>query len=341
DENGQPVVREYEQLRFALCVPKGIQPAEGWPILTYAHGTGGDYKTFVRNGVADYLGSLGIASISIDQPLHGTRLGAGGDPEMDFYNFLNPLAGRDNSRQSAIDSLVLNRMAPGIEIDTVSCSTCTMEASFDPDRILFMGHSQGAHTGGLFLGVEPEVKGAVLSGAGGGLAITLLTKTDPYDVKALMEDLLGIEGGEEELDLFHPIINIIQTYIEPADPLNYAPYYILNPLFGVPKSIFISEGFLDTQVTPLTAEALATAIGASPIEPVYHPILGLALRGLEPLSPPVTGNITGPGGMATAGVLQYPEGNHWVLTNDVNAKNQWGMFLQSLVDDGLATIVAY
>lgn len=340
DDNGQPVVREDEQLRFALCVPKGAQPAEGWPILTYAHGTGGDYRSFVRKDVADYLGSLGIASISIDQPLHGERLGGEGDPEMNFYNFLNPLAGRDNSRQSAIDSLVLNRMAPGIEIDAVSCPTFTKGASFDPGRVLFMGHSQGAHTGGLFLGVEPDVKGAVLSGAGGGLAITLLTKTDPYDVKAMMEDLLGIEG-EEELDLYHPIINIIQTFIEPADPLNYAPYYLLDPLFGIPKNIFISEGFKDTQVTPLTAEALATAIGANPIEPVYQSILGLTLRGLEPLTPPVTGNITGPDGVATAGILQYPDGDHWVLTQNERAKNQWGRFLESLVEDGLATIEGY
>ena len=341
DDNGQPVVREYEPLRFALCVPKGAQPAEGWPILTYAHGTGGDYRSFVKKGVADYLGLLGIASISIDQPLHGIRNPGGGEgSEMDFYNFLNPLAGRDNSRQSAIDSLVLNRMAPGIEIDAVSCPTFTKGASFDPARVLFMGHSQGAHTGGLFLGVEPEVKGAVLSGAGGGLAITMLTKTDPYDVKDMIEGLLGI-GGEEELDFYHPIINLIQTYIEPADPLNYAPYYLLDPLFGIPKNIFISEGFKDTQVTPLTAEAFATAIGANPIEPVYQPILGLTLRGLEPLTPPVTGNITGPNGVATAGILQYPQGDHWVLTKDAKAKAQWGRFLQSLVEDGLATIEGY
>ncbi len=339
DDNGQPVVREYEQLRFALCVPKGSQPAEGWPILTYAHGTGGDYRTFVdNNDVADYLGSLGIASISIDQPLHGERLGGGGDPEMDFYNFLNPLAGRDNPRQSAIDSLVLNRMAPGIVIGTDICPPC-VDASFDPEKVLFMGHSQGAHTGGLFLGVEPDVKGAVLSGAGGGLAITMLTKTDPYDVKDMIEGLLGI-GGEEELDFYHPIINLIQTYIEPADPLNYAPYYLLDPLFGIPKNIFISEGFKDTQVTPLTAEAFATAIGANPIEPVYQSILGLTLRGLKPLTPPVNGNI-GPNGVATAGILQYPEGDHWVLTRDAKAKAQWGRFLQSLVEDGLATIEGY
>ena len=58
-------------MRFALTVPPGTTPAAGWPICIYAHGTGGDYRSFIDDGTALRLAKQGIAVISTDQVLHG------------------------------------------------------------------------------------------------------------------------------------------------------------------------------------------------------------------------------------------------------------------------------
>ncbi|HVR20548.1 MAG TPA: hypothetical protein VMS65_12650, partial [Polyangiaceae bacterium] len=81
DADGVPVVEREFELRFALAVPKAAacpEPVSGYPIVLYAHGTGGDYRTMLAaGGEAESLGARCIATMGIDQIFHGTRPGAG------------------------------------------------------------------------------------------------------------------------------------------------------------------------------------------------------------------------------------------------------------------------
>ena len=72
---------------------------------------------------------------------------------------------RDNPKQGALDDFQLLRLVKAI--DVAAAPTTGAPIKFDPARIYFKGHSQGGLTGPLFLAAEPEVKAAVLSGAGG------------------------------------------------------------------------------------------------------------------------------------------------------------------------------
>src|SRR5262249_10935607 len=70
DESGMPIVQRTEHIRFAVTVPKNAtMPGDGWPIVIYAHGTGGDYRSFIDDGTAGRLAAEGLAAISIDQVL--------------------------------------------------------------------------------------------------------------------------------------------------------------------------------------------------------------------------------------------------------------------------------
>ena len=75
DADGVPVVEREFELRFALAVPKAAacpEPETGYPIVLYAHGTGGDYRTMlVAGGEAESLGARCIATMGIDQIFHG------------------------------------------------------------------------------------------------------------------------------------------------------------------------------------------------------------------------------------------------------------------------------
>src|SRR5262249_34069098 len=53
--DGAAIVQRMEPMRFALSVPSGTKPASGWPICVYAHGTGGDWESFVGDETADRL----------------------------------------------------------------------------------------------------------------------------------------------------------------------------------------------------------------------------------------------------------------------------------------------
>ncbi|MBI3178975.1 MAG: hypothetical protein HYZ27_04900, partial [Deltaproteobacteria bacterium] len=45
DGAGVPQEQRIEPVRFALSVPTGGMPASGWPVVIYAHGTGGSYQS--------------------------------------------------------------------------------------------------------------------------------------------------------------------------------------------------------------------------------------------------------------------------------------------------------
>src|SRR5258706_2747437 len=80
DGSGAPKLARTETLRVAMTLPEGTMPAAGWPVVIYAHGTGGDWKDFIFDhtasraaAVTDANGKLisKLAAISIDQVLAG------------------------------------------------------------------------------------------------------------------------------------------------------------------------------------------------------------------------------------------------------------------------------
>lgn len=327
--DGLPAVQRMEPLRFSFTIPVGPAPAAGWPVAIYAHGTGGSYHSFVADFTATRLAAEGLAVISIDQVMHPPR-NPGGAAEVDFFNFQNPYAGRNNPIQGAADDFSVVRLIEGF-----SLVEADRTIRFDPDRIYFFGHSQGGLTGPPFIAYEPQVKGAVLSGAGGLLYNALLHKTEPLDITALVQSVII----DNPLDEFNPVLAMLQTWVERSDAINYGPLLVREPATGmVPRPIYQSMGFVD-HYTPLpTIEALAVAIGGDHVGPTIEPIAGLALRGRGEVSAPVADNVNG----ATAVIVQYQattSDGHFVVFDVAAARRQSVQFLSTLARSGTATLV--
>src|SRR6185436_1126867 len=91
-KDGEPIVANYFDLRFSLTVPKASRcpmPEAGYPIVMFAHGTGGDYRSYVRDRTGREQAKRCIASMGVDQIFHGTRPGAptgGSEPSLLFFN---------------------------------------------------------------------------------------------------------------------------------------------------------------------------------------------------------------------------------------------------------------
>lgn len=353
--NGQPEPVRSETLRFALTVPRAPMPAEGWPVVLYAHATGGDYESFIADGSAGAAAAATdregrviahMAVISIDQVLHGTRDPTESDTNLSFFNFRNLPAARDNAKQGALDDFQLLRLVEGFNV-TIPPNPDVPGGSgtpirFDTGRIYFKGHSQGGLTGPLFLAYEPKVKAAVLSGAGGGLILSLLAKTEPYDVAALVGILLDGDARED-----HPVLSLVQTYLESSDPSNYGRLFFREPPAGSsPKSIYQSLGLID-QYTPVsTIKALALAMGVQPVRPLPEPIPTLPLAGLSVADAPVQSNVAQGGATAVLGQYQVPLSNgvpqydgHFVVFRHPDALLQSNAFLGLHAATGVAVLI--
>ncbi len=344
DADGVPIVVRTENLRFALTVPKGAPPAAGWPVVLYAHGTGGSYKSFLNDGSATAAADVRDASnltlekfamISIDQVLHGPRKGSDVlSTNIAFFNLFNLHAILDNPKQGAADDFQLLRLVKGM--DTVGPTT-DQKLKFDPDRIYFKGHSQGGLTGPLFVSAEPEIKAAVFSGAGGNAIQSLLNKTEPPPpIPAALS--LFLNGA---IDEYHPVLNLVQAAFESSDPSNYGRLFFQEPPSGfAARSIFHSMGLIDHYTPVPTIKVLAKAMGCQPIKPELEPIDGLDLVGLQWGDAPIERNVAD--GAATGVMLQYPmkEGNdgHFVIFDIEAAVKQSNRFLATHSKTGIATL---
>ena len=329
DAAGVPQVQRTEPVRFALTLPPGAPPAAGFPVILYAHGTGGDFESFVREGLGPDFAARGVAVISMDQVLHGPRNPGCWPPTAAYescvgaayFNFINPWAGRDNTRQGAADGFQLLRLAKALRIPA-AVDPEGRNLQLDPLRIAFLGHSQGGLTGAPFVAAEPELAAAALSGTGGVLAITVLVRKDPLDFKAVAELLLGI-NGREELEPFHPVLSLIQTFGEPADPISYGRHLAVEPLGGGARAVLLTEGLLDPYTAAPASEALGAAArfdigGTAAHQSDAFVALGLQVQPLPRQVAPGTGLL-----------LQFPADGHFALFDNPVGRCRVEGFLQS------------
>ncbi len=359
DASGNPVKQNDFNLRFALSVPNATacpMPASGYPIMLYAHGTGGDYRTFVGNGVADAFAKRCVAVMGIDQIFHGTRPGGpctlnpppcNTNVDLIFFNVQNPVAARANGPESAIDVVQQARLftETGIQVPA-AVSRSGSAISFDGKQLTFMGHSQGGLNGPMFLAIDNQARGGVLSGSGSMISISVLEKTKPVNVAALVKTLMGLSSlsDQKEVNSFHPGISLIQTIVDPTDPIHYVPHIVQEPRAGfAPKSILMTEGVEadgtgDNYTPPHSIEVESVAMGLPPQNPVIHPIVEDQWGDLSPVDIPaggLSGNLAG--GKASGVLAQWhasqASDGHFVVFDIPAAMKQASGFVRNLVDD--------
>lgn len=334
-EDGTPLLAGWEDVLFTFTVPTGMrEPEGGWPVALNAHGTGGDDRSHAdgsRLCPAAVLAREGVAIFEIAQPLHGDR-GTGIDPTLVSFNFLNPESARATFRQGALDLVYLARLLASRQhcFETESGKHCT-----DPDRVSFLGHSQGGITGAMAAPFwRGQVQAAVFSGAGGGLSVSMLQRdTTEFDVNSLLSEQLGLTL--DELDLHHPLVALVQTLSEATDPLNFARYWIDEPVdaYGEPLDVLMTEGTVDQYTPPATIEALAGAAGLPTLEPVAQTSDAMLLRDLGSQSLPAEGNLKGwDGRIVTGGLAQYPGEDHFPIFDLSEAAQLYQGFLLSSLD---------
>lgn len=344
DEDGRPQVGAVETLRLTVCVPTGDVPAQGFPVVLYSHGTGGDYQSAIDDDTCKLLAEKGIAVFTMDQVLHGPRAPAGAScltqpVENCFFNLVNARAGRATIRQSALDNIFLRRLAASTVIDA-TVDTLGRTVTFDARHPGFFGHSQGGLTGALYAAIDPDLAGVALS-AGGGHLTTSILERDEGELKALAESILflNLESVGEKLDQFHPAVALIQTLGEAADPLSWSRLWIDRPQ-GRRKHVFLTSGWLDDATPVASTEAMAASAGVPQLDFGHRDSAAHGLYGLAPVPAPLSGNIParGDGPAITAGLQQFPAHGHFPIFYVPSARVQLSTFLADVVAGRVPTI---
>lgn len=341
DAAGVPQIARTEPVCMVMTIPKvAAAPASGFPLALYAHGTGGAFTAPVELGLASSFAAAEAITVGIDMPLHGSRRGGSTrEPNNLVFNFLNPRAARDNFLQGAADLMSLVYFAESSPVLASAASPTGFDVAIDPSRVVLYGHSQGATHAQLMIAYEPSLRAVLLSGAGGDLTESLLTKTEPVNIAgALPLALLDVDGGGNlAAGDSHPALAMIQMFFERADPVNFGRHVQAEPLGPTLAHLFMVYGLGDSYSTERTMAAYARSAALPHVDPMLADVgLGAVIAA------PVMGNVDEDGALYTIGLRQYPavpdSDGHFVSTESPEASADVARFLLGALAGEIPTI---
>ena len=352
--NPVPVATKMLQIPVLATVPnaKSLAVMAGatgpWPVVIFQHGITRSREDML--GVADSFADAGFAVVAVDLPLHGvtsatdplyassqnplyaglglpasqtsiertfdlkTLGGAGPDPSGTSYiNLASVLTQRDNLREGAADLITLERSIPGAQVANAGNASI-----FAAGHTHYLGHSQGAIVGIVFLGVvqSAEVSTGTLAMPGGN--ITQLILNSPSFAGQINAGLEA-QGLIPGTTLYAQFIRDTQTAIDAGDPVNYIaqtvalhPIHLLEvvgsaaPPAGCGPGAMQMPGCPDQVVPNSATAALITASAYGP---------GGAATALTRITAGQAPLVTSAGGIR--GYVQFTEGDHGSIIDDV------------------------
>ncbi|MFZ5439989.1 MAG: hypothetical protein ACOZQL_08260 [Myxococcota bacterium] len=335
-----PVRRE--KVCASLTVPKGPPPMGGWPVVLYAHGTGGSFRSHAGDGAGAGLASLSLdggvevkaAVLGFDQVGHGPRRGAAGQttsPDDIVFNFANPASGRGTMAQGAADLLGVTKY-----VTSLAVTPPAELPALDPTHLVFWGHSQGATEGALFLAMDRRVDGALMSGASATLVNSLTTKKAPVNIADNLWTALS-ESSASAVSVFHPVLGLLQAWTDPVDPLHFAGSNAVVPAEGMTpayaRNLFQVWG-KDDLFTPRAVQAsYARASRVAWVGPQVDEFDGMPQTS-------VSGNVTAPRAVTSAMRQYAPSGSdgHFVVFTNPTATTDAMRFIARVLRGEVPTV---
>jgi len=211
------------------------EPDAGWPVAILFHGITSQKEDMLA--ITGALSLAGVATVAIDQPLHGSRgfdLNGDGVDDLNattvsathYMNLSSLPTARDNSRQAISDLLGL-RLGLNAVVDT----TVTNMVNLDASNVSIMGVSLGAINGGNFAAIANQSMGGDLAALDGMFEIKAASLESPGT---------GIASFLLESVAFSPLIKALLLNESSADFQNFlaatygdAPYAEAQLVAGV------------------------------------------------------------------------------------------------------------
>ncbi|MCA9598996.1 MAG: hypothetical protein KC776_37055 [Myxococcales bacterium] len=369
DGNGLPIEQRTEVAPIKIVLPKTEMPAGGYPLVLNIHGSGGYSIAMVRPVGDDGLPGApigpalpyavrGFATAGSAMPLNPERLP--GAAETAYLNVNNLAAMRDTFRQGQIELRLFLKALEKLQIDPAALGSCTgptlpngeTSFHFDPGQVVVTGQSMGGMYTNMIAAIEPKLRAAVPTGAGGHW--THFIFHTPLQGGNFPKLLGLILATPETLSFLHPVLGIGAAALEPADPIVFVPRIAQRPLPGHPvRPVYEPCAPNDSYFAQETYDAIALAYGHQQAGSEQWPSMqqALALKGLDGLLGfPVEDDLTNEAGEAFTGVvLQFaPQAlpgetnadGHAIYSHRNDVKYQYGCFIESFLKTGHARVPA-
>jgi len=225
---------------LSYASPKGgrvtaylVVPAETWKKFAgviFMHQKPGSRKTFLDEAIQ--LAKAGAASLLIDAPFSRA-----GESKREFDpSVTKPEADRDIYIQTVVD------LRRGVDL-------LVARSDVAPQRIGFVGHSYGAHTGAILAGVEKRIKAYMIMAGAPSLTEFLRTSTIPAIIET--RNTLTTEQREN-------YFNILAS----VDPINYIGHV-------APSALFLQFGKKDAYPSEAQAALYAKAASNPKLVKIY------------------------------------------------------------------------
>jgi hypothetical protein len=366
DAMGVPVKQREESAPITIVIPKQMMPAGGYPLMMYFHGSGGVSGAVVDRGTwkADtmdntkgegpgfVLAPFNIASVGSALPVNPERLP--GATEQEYLNLKNVVAMRDTFRQGVIEQRLLLDALLELKIDPAVLSTCTGPSlppgetayRFAADKVVAQGQSMGGMYTNMIGAVEPRIRAAVPTGAGGFWTYYVLQTTVIDNAQGLLGVILNTRS---KLTFLHPALSILEMGLEPSDPFVYMPRLGKRPLPNAPvrpiyEPVGKGDSYFSTDLYNAVALSYEHQQAGTEVWPEMQEVLKLhRLDGILPY--PVKNNRTAADASTYTGVVVQYEGDgiydpHAIYSQLDEVKYQYGCFFSTFLETGVATVPA-
>lgn len=260
-----PSLAQENWIQFRLTLPR-VAKRGSVPVAIYGHGLGilkeSDFLVSVNNA------RLGIATVAIDHPNHGSRIRADGGFVLARLDTPYVPMQVGMVVQSSVDHMaLLKAIKTSIgELDilpkrfwaplfTRKLNNGDGIADIDPERIFYQGTSLGGVLGSAFISIAPDLKGAFLQVTGVGV-------TNILAGSALWDSAFSHLEPEEATGAEAMMLKAaMQHELDYGDGINFV-HLLRNPKgMAVAKPVVISAGVGDQIVPNFSSIAFAEIAG--------------------------------------------------------------------------------
>lgn len=360
--DGLLVEQERDTMEVMISIPHGEMPSDGFPLVLYAAGAEGRARQVIdRTAIADdpseggdgppgqgpakHFATRNVAAFGFPAPLAWDRHPTGAGGLLDFWNVANLGSFRDVIRQGVLDFATLVAVVETLTIDAAACPEATTTSGafhFDESELFLFGHSTGSTIGSAVIALEPSIRAAILSGAGGSWIYNVALAKSPFDLATISHLLLDYDD-DDQVDVFDPALTLFQTALESIEVMSWGRATVQHPLSGVgPKQLLLIEGVTDTYHLPRMVNAYAMSVGLDLVEPEVEPTAreDYALVGRGVLAAPAIANVDVGLGLTAVTIqrAQNEEDGHYVPFELDDVKYRYSCFVASAVADDIATV---
>ncbi|MCB9640684.1 MAG: hypothetical protein H6727_17445 [Myxococcales bacterium] len=260
-EAGVPKLQKWTPVPFLLVLPKAIEQGPV-PIVVIQHGLNSYKENMLK--MASAFATRGVAVVALDTVAHGDRASKRDQAVLKYMAFTSGLRFLDNFRQSAIEHVQFARLVESFsKLDIYPLGAPDGKPDFVSAKHAYIGHSLGGIIGGLLLGLQPET--AMVIAASGGR----------------FEDLvLGILGnflptGNEYLTV--PVTAVMQQFLDRADPLNTAAWWMRNePTLWEKRQVLMQQAMNDETMPAEATWSMARTLLLPQFDPILTTVSGLS-----------------------------------------------------------------